>query len=297
MKPFNLRISRELLFYYHGIGDSLLLNAVLYGLGQQTQQRYVVGSPYPEIYGGNPFVIHLPFPQIVNYKAAQILEFLGIVKKITHIDYYHEGHPPKKHILRLLSERLGLKKTPSRPLVILSEEEKASQLLPPSEKPWVAIQSTGIKKWTDNKNWGASNFNEVVRLLSDKYSFVQLGMKGDPVLDGVIDRTGELSLRQVFCVLNRCSSFIGQVGFLMHAASAMRLPSVIVYGGFEAPWQSGYEENINLFTKLHCSPCWLEEKCPWDKKCMAAITPAMVSEEFRIMMGKPQLLDSIKITS
>ncbi len=286
IKLSNLHISRELLLYYHGIGDSLLLSTVLYGLGRQNQQRYVVGSAHPEIFEGNPYVIHLPFSQSANYKIARILELLGVVKKITHVDYYQEGHPPKKHILQLLSERLGLRKTPSHPLIMLSDEEMSARLLPSSEKPWVAIQSTGIKDWTDNKNWGASNFNEVVRLLSDRYCFVQLGNKGDPVLDGVIDRTGDLSFRKVFCVLNQCSSFIGQVGFLMHAASALRLPSVIIYGGFEAPWQSGYIENINLFTKLHCSPCWLEEKCPWDKKCMTEITPARVCEEFKIMMGK-----------
>jgi hypothetical protein len=47
--------------------------------------------------------------------------------------------------------------------------------------------------------------------------------------------------------------------------------AVVIYGGFEAPWESGYEQNINLFTKLACSPCWLRDPCPYDKECMQKI--------------------------
>jgi glycosyltransferase involved in cell wall biosynthesis len=47
--------------------------------------------------------------------------------------------------------------------------------------------------------------------------------------------------------------------------------AVEIYGGFEAPWESGYEQNINLFTDLPCSPCWLREPCPYDKECMQKI--------------------------
>jgi len=279
MKPANLRISSELLFYYHGIGDSLLLSTVLYDLGQQKQERYLVGSPHPEIYRGNPFVIHLPFSQSVNYRVARILELLGIVKKITHIDYYQEGYPPKKHIMELLSLRLGLEKIPRKPVVFLDESEAKLRILPNSEKPWVAIQSTGNSSWTDNKNWGSHNFAKVVHLLSEHFSFVQIGIRGEPLLEGAYDLTGKLSLRKLFLLLRECKGFVGQVGFAMHASAAMSLSSVIVYGGFEAPWQSGYAQNANIYNPISCAPCWLEAQCPYQKKCMTEITPLMIAEE------------------
>jgi hypothetical protein len=47
---------------------------------------------------------------------------------------------------------------------------------------------------------------------------------------------------------------------------------VVIYGVFITPLESGYEQNINLFTKLPCSPCWLREPCPYDKECMKQIT-------------------------
>ncbi len=285
----SLLIHPELLLYYHGIGDALLFNAVLHDLGKQNSMRYLVGSPHAEIYRGNPYVIHLPFSQAINYKIARVLKLLGMGGLVTHVNYYHESKIPKKHILQLLSERFGLRKIPAGPLLILSDEEKATRLLPTSEKPWVAIQSMGMKKWTDNKNWGVSNFQEVVRLLSYKYSFVQLGPKGDLLLEGATDLTGKLSLRQVVSVMRECKSFIGQEGFLMHAAASQHVPSVIVYGGFLAPWQSGFTWNVNLFTPLECSPCWLEGTCPWEKKCMTMISPGQVVREHERMIENPSV--------
>jgi hypothetical protein len=58
----------------------------------------------------------------------------------------------------------------------------------------------------------------------------------------------------------------------MPAPSVRGFSGPTIYGGFIAPWESGYEQNINLFTKLPCSPCWLREPCPYDKKCMKQIT-------------------------
>jgi ADP-heptose:LPS heptosyltransferase len=71
----------------------------------------------------------------------------------------------------------------------------------------------------------------------------------------------------------------------MHAAAAVNVPSVIVYGGFEAPWQSGYPMNVNLYSDVECAPCWLESICPHEKKCMEMITPEIVVEKTKSLLG------------
>src|ERR1700691_3167017 len=108
-REHGLKSGRELFFYYHGIGDSLLFNTVLYHLGREKRQRYFVGSPHPEIYAGNPYVRHLPFSQAANYKLARVMRVLRIVDGFTHMDYYQDGRIPQKHIMRLLADRMGLK--------------------------------------------------------------------------------------------------------------------------------------------------------------------------------------------
>jgi ADP-heptose:LPS heptosyltransferase len=269
---------RDIYFYYHGLGDSLLFNSVVFALGKQNKCRYFIGTKHPEIYKGNPHVNLMPFSQNVNYKIGKFLAPIAGFQ-FHHIDYYHEGRPPKRHILTLLGERVGLTTPLQRPAIFLNEEEQSRRLLPETEKPWVAIQSTGLAKWTDNKNWGVDRFREVVRLLKGKASIVQMGVKGDPSLGVDLELQGKLPIRDVFVVLRQCRAFIGQVGFLMHASAAVGLRSVIVYGGFEAPWQSGYKSNINLYSDVECAPCWLETQCPFEKKCMSVIGPNLVVEK------------------
>jgi ADP-heptose:LPS heptosyltransferase len=279
-----LPLRKELFLYYHGIGDSLLFNTVLFHLGRQTGERFMVGSRHPAIYQGNPYVRHLPFGQKINYKLAKVLSGIGWVKAVRHIDYYQEGRVPQKHILQLLSERVGLKEVPPRPVIFLSDEERAQKILPESSKPRIALQSTGNSLWTDNKNWGADRFLELAGMISGSFSLVQVGAAGDPPLPVELNLAGKLSLRQTLRVLGECSGFVGQEGFLMHAAAAMSAPSVIVYGGFLAPWQTGYPFNVNLYNPVPCAPCWLETLCPYQKKCMTEIHPDQVAAELERLL-------------
>jgi ADP-heptose:LPS heptosyltransferase len=279
-----MKISRKLFFYYHGLGDSLLFSSVLFELGKQSRKRYFVGTKHAEIYRGNPFAIVLPLKQVINYKLGRLISLLG--GEVKHVDYYHKGHPPKQHILELLADRVGLKDVPRIPKIFLSDAEKNKRLLPESKKPWVAIQSTGLSTWTDNKNWGVENFRSVARSLAREFSVVQLGASGDPSLGVDLELQGRLPIRDVFVLLRECGVFVGQEGFLMHAAAAVDLLSVIVYGGFLAPWQTGYSINENLYSNVECAPCWLETKCPHEKKCMAMITPRMVVEKIKTLLER-----------
>jgi ADP-heptose:LPS heptosyltransferase len=70
--------------------------------------------------------------------------------------------------------------------------------------------------------------------------------------------------------------FIGQEGGLNHIAAAVKTKGIVVMGGILPSGIVSYRNHIHLTSKPECSPCWLREKCPYDKKCMSAITPEMV---------------------
>jgi ADP-heptose:LPS heptosyltransferase len=56
-------------------------------------------------------------------------------------------------------------------------------------------------------------------------------------------------------------------------ARAVNCKSIIIYGGRARPDQTGYEDyNINLYSPVHCSPCWYWNFCPNDRMCMKEIT-------------------------
>jgi hypothetical protein len=50
----------------------------------------------------------------------------------------------------------------------------------------------------------------------------------------------------------------------------------VIYGGYEHPDCSTYPGNINLYSPVECSPCWLRTPCPVGKKCLHQITPDQV---------------------
>jgi hypothetical protein len=280
-------MNRKLYLYFHGIGDSLLFNTVLFHLGSSTGKTFMVGSPHPEIYHGNPHVSHLPCKSHTStVYLRRLLKLFQIVKETVYIDYNQHGVIPPKHIFTLLCERVGLPETPKRPVMFLTPEERSQRFLPKSDKPWIGIQSTGNSAHTQNKNWSVEKFQEVASSLRKQYAIAQFGSPSDPPLDVDVNLCGKLSIRQVFVALSECRGFVGQVGFLMHAAATAEIPSVIIYGGFEAPWQSGYEGNSNLYNPVSCAPCWLWAPCPYSKHCMTEISSQQVIESFEQLMSK-----------
>jgi len=62
----------------------------------------------------------------------------------------------------------------------------------------------------------------------------------------------------------------------MHLARAVERRSVIIYGGREQPWQSGYAYNENVTHQPACSPCWRWNTCGHDHECMTGIASEAV---------------------
>jgi ADP-heptose:LPS heptosyltransferase len=122
-----------------------------------------------------------------------------------------------------------------------------------------------------NKEWYPQRFQAVIDALRHEYRFVQIGSAQDPHLNNAIDLRACTSIRETAAILYHARIYIGSVGFLMHLARSVECPSVIIYGGREAPWQSGYLSNVNLYSPEACAPCWRWNDCDFDRKCMSSI--------------------------
>jgi ADP-heptose:LPS heptosyltransferase len=267
-----------MLLRFAGLGDDLFVNTIAYHSWRESGRKVFVAGRHRQLFRGNPGVWIIPTAsQRIAHQIGRFLKGLGVVESMTYMGYQNEAKeeegmkPMKAHILEVLSEKVGLKTAPKKPVIFLSETEKLEFALPLVGKPWVAMHSTGVTEMTENKNWYPERFLEVSRKVRGFCRVVQLGRVGDPDLEFDLDLRGKVNPRQAAAVLDSCSALICQVGYLMHAAAAVGTRAVVVYGGFEAPWESGYSENINLFSELKCSPCWLRGPCPYDKKCMQQI--------------------------
>lgn len=192
-----------------------------------------------------------------------------------------EGEPTlSKHILEVMADKAGLPDIELQPLIQF--EVDPTPVFPEDNKLHIGIHSFGLGFEPGVKDYTPEKWNEVIRLVKaadDRVAFVQLGAGTDPLLQGVTyNLRGMTSIQGSVSVLSQLDMFVGQVGFLMHAARAVDCPSVIVYGGSEKAAQSGYAENVNVESSPDCSPCWIKD-CPYDMKCMKQIQPEDVSEQ------------------
>jgi ADP-heptose:LPS heptosyltransferase len=164
----------------------------------------------------------------------------------------------------------------------------------------VCIQGANTTSSTPmlNKQWFPERFERVAESLSKNYKLYQVGMPGETDIPSARDMRGRLSIQGTAELLAQSRFFIGQVGFLMHLARAVGTRSVIVYGGREKAWQSGYPCNENLESSLPCSPCWQNNNCDFSRRCQDEIGIGEVLDavhRLEVRIGEELETDRIEI--
>jgi hypothetical protein len=261
-------------FYGKTPGDDLMCTAILREMRQRGRRGVWMMSRFPSLFEGNQDVdAVVPFDD----RYERMVSWLGGHRWHAR---YDDRDPvadrcsiPPRHIIALMCQACGLDGPVTlRPYLWLSARERAAGRLTPRQ---ITVHSSGLSgdAAMRNKEWRPGRFQGVVHALSDTFNFIQLGAASDPPLDGALDLRGKTTLRESAAIVSRSVLFLGQVGFLMHLARAVDRPAVIVYGGREMPWQSGYPCNTNLSTPLPCAPCWRWNACdnPIERECMRRI--------------------------
>lgn len=144
--------------------------------------------------------------------------------------------------------------------------------------PQIVIEPTLKAKASPNKHWGAARwaaFIEMARLAGLKP--VQLGPAGTKVLPGVgfIETP---NFRSGCAVLARAQAYVGHEGGLHHAAAALGVPGVVIFGGFTPVELTGYALHRNLGVGFK-EACGMRIPCRHCEAEMAKIEPALVLAE------------------
>lgn len=131
-----------------------------------------------------------------------------------------------------------------------------------------------------NKQWGWHRWQELVLARPD-LPWTQLGPKGMPLLDGV-GRVTTRNFREACGALSGAAAAVLPEGGLHHAAAALGVRAVVLFGGMLDPRNTGYDAHINLVEPhpargdIPASPCGMRAPCPLCAESMARITPARV---------------------
>lgn len=88
------------------------------------------------------------------------------------------------------------------------------------------------------------------------------------------------TFREACAVLSVCRAFVGGEGGLHHAAAALGVPAVVIFGGFISPQVTGYASHRNLFTGTGLG-CGMRVDCQHCREAMLKISPALVFETLK----------------
>jgi len=170
-----------------------------------------------------------------------------------------------------------------------------------NETNWVSpvILKKGMKKKYWAINAGSKGdfplkqypyYQEVVNLLKDRITFVQIGVKSHThqPLENVVDMVGETTPRELMRVIYHAEGVVTCVSFPMHIASAFTKPCVVVAGAREGTRWELYPNHQFLYVNgcLPCASydgCWRSKSNECDNKvndvsrCMTLIRPSDVA--------------------
>ena len=288
------RWSEVHVFRVGGIGDSLMSTPALRLLKQvRPQIRIVFYTPYVEAFRGLPFLDEVrpledyPYPSAVwSLAKPRGVWYVHIVSGYRDgaVEFLYEGSlPPRRHIARIFGDQLGLDVGDVRPSCVFDEAlirqyQEAWAHLP---RPWIVVNRQSASGL--NKNWMGEHWDRLIASLLNRYTVIEIGAGpdgGDPVRHPhYVDLSGKLPRGHFLAAVAAGDIHVGPDSGPVHVAAAAGKPSVVIYGGYIHPDCVSYPGNINLYTALPCSPCWLlMEPCPYDRVCLSRISPEQVEE-------------------
>ena len=145
----------------------------------------------------------------------------------------------------------------------------------------IHIQPTvKIKLGSINRDWGFNKWQEVVNSLCNEYTFIQTSYGNEKKLQNVVN-IHDINFRMACSILSNADLFIGTEGGMHHAAAALGIKGIVIFGGFIDPLITGYESHINLYIDNKDSPCGSKKECKHCKDSMDLITVDSVIKEIK----------------
>ena len=202
---------------------------------------------------------------------------------------YEDALPPHAHLAKIIGDHIGLEVRDVHP-----DCNVQSPLLNLFRERWrhfpqpiIALQRYA-SRWTPNKDWPDEYWIELIERLVLWATVVEIGeLKSDQSSiqstsnSNYIDLRGRTSVEELVAAIAASTILIGPISGPIHIAAAVGIPSVVIYGGYEHPMTTAYERNVNLYTQVACAPCWLRTPCPFNRKCLTAISPNDVESAVR----------------
>lgn len=148
--------------------------------------------------------------------------------------------------------------------------------------PYWVIEPSPSRQSNPNKQWPWSRFVQVVQAQGP--TWVQM-IHADSKVLGRVELVSSPSFRAACAILAHAEGFLGTEGGLSHAAAALGIPAVVIFGGCMSVETFGYPEHVNLVNDGPESPCGRWLPC---EHCQAAMERISVQRVVDAVTGVAQ---------
>jgi hypothetical protein len=252
-----------------GIGDVLMCTPALRELKRRRPaSRIRFYTDLPSIVRGLPYIDEvLPTAGAPPYISLE----------------YESAVPSRLHLAQMIGESLGLSVRDMRPDCAIDYDlvERFHAEWRTLPRPHIVV-SRHASRWTPNKEWPDGRWTELIHRPAQAATVIEIGTDSDVGADSL---AGIMST--CAAVLRLTNSWPSSpLPTCMSVRRLVRSTSPPLPGN--VPWSSLAATRARPTPPTHrtypCTrpwralPCWLREPCPYDLKCLKAISPARVEE-------------------
>lgn len=262
---------------FGGLGDAVILTPILREVKRRNPMVKII------LLGGDDcrpvFENNLSVHKFISYRHYSIKRRVRMLFHNEYDYYLNYGNL----LPELFSRNIHAVEVTARMMnLTLSNEQIDIHITPEEDKTALAILNNYsnpvliqiTSSGSSNKNWSIEKWNTLVKRMSKKITFIQVGLRSETPVEGTINLLGKTTLRESMALLKNVSSFVTVDSFMNNASNAFLTKGVVLFGA-SSPIQWGYPNNINLYVKQHCSPCIgivRGNRCPYDVTCMKQIS-------------------------
>ncbi len=252
-----------------GLGDDLMVTGFVEKEKKKHPEKQIVIGNLKEkiiydslIYQNNPNIT--PINKVDRNKPIHFINYHN--RNRPYVDYQKSNNNNWKWNMNF---------TPIPGKLYLSDDEKtkAINILNDAKVNWkknnnsefkaiIFFESTSTKiddtfyyNKMKNKDWGESNWKELISKLKNDYLIVQSKHEKSKKYDGVYYSPIDFDFRVACAIINESNLFLGPEGGFGHAAAALGKKAVLYFGGWIHPKVTGYNFHENIYFEHPKSPC------------------------------------------
>ncbi len=157
------------------------------------------------------------------------------------------------------------------------------------ESPLLVLNPSGLWK---SRNWPLEYYREMLRLLSERIQFRALFIGTNRIQekvrhltshfpDSTLDMTGQTTLGEALALLQFASLVVSEDSGLLQMAWASGTPTIALFGSTNHVWAAQPGDHMHIFHSgdLDCGPCMSRTCVFGDVRCLARISPSLLSEK------------------